>query len=72
MPHYPSNFNDPSLSVNNVTASLELKDALGQNQVGAGYIYPTDLNVSGTGNLQNATQTLGDLYLAMAKLYRDD
>lgn len=70
MPNYPSNFNGPSLTVNNVTSNRELKDTTGANSA-SGYRYPTDTNVSGTGNLSNATQTWGDFFLAMARLRRD-
>lgn len=70
MPNYPSNFNGPSLTVNNVTTNRELKDTTGANSA-SGYRYPTDTNVAGTGNLSNATQTWGDFFLAMARLRRD-
>lgn len=70
MPKYPSNFNDPSLTVDNMTALRELKDTTGANSA-TGYRYPTDTNVTGTGNLSNATQTWGDFFLALAKLRRD-
>lgn len=69
MPNYPSNFNGPTLTVNNVTANRELKDTTGANA--ATSRYPTDANVAGTGNLSSATQTWGDFYLALARLRRD-
>lgn len=70
MPNYPSNFNNPSLTVNNITTNRELKDTTGANSA-SGYRYPTDVNVAGTGNLSNATQTWADFFLALAKLQRD-
>jgi hypothetical protein len=70
MPRYPSNFNGPSLSVNNITANRELKDTTGANSA-SGLRYPTDINVAGTGNISKATQTWADFFLALTKLNRD-
>jgi hypothetical protein len=67
---YPSNFNGPSLTVDNITTSRELKDTTGANS-STGYRYPTDTNVTGTGNLASATQTWGDFFLALGKVRRD-
>ena len=67
MPNYPSNKNNPSLTVNNVTDALELKDLTRNVGGGSNGIYPTDA-IEGTGVLSNPTQTKEDLDTALTAL----
>ena len=66
MPHYASNLNNPSLTIDNVAKRYELVDLI-NDSVGLQGPYPSDQSI-GTVNLTNPTQTKVDLDTAITAL----